>query len=163
MIFVCVGASRPFDRLIIKMDEIASKGQHFFLAQIGSGTFKPKYMKFFRYMAHQEIIKNIALSDLVITHGGFGTIFDCLKLGTKIISVPKTFENDETDNDQTETVKYLEKRGLLDGVYSLEEMEEKIRIALATKVNPVPVKFNKDITKCIDSFMLSQESKIARV
>jgi len=138
------------------MDEIARKGQYFFLAQIGSGTFQPKYLRYYRYLAHQEMIKNIALSDLVITHGGFGTIFDCLKLGTKIISVPKTFENDETDNDQTETVNFFGKKGLLDIVYSLEEMEEKIRIVLATKVDLVPVEFNKDITKCIDSFVSSR-------
>jgi UDP-N-acetylglucosamine transferase subunit ALG13 len=156
VIFVCTGASRPFDRLIKEVDRIAEKGEHKFLVQLGRTAFEPRYCEFFRFKPHDEIVDTIKSSDLVITHGGFGTLFDCLTVGKPVIAVPKTFELDETDNDQTEIIRFLESKGKLLGVYDVHELERAIG---NVDVDYIPVRFNRNITKAIEDFIEAEWAK----
>ena len=127
MIFVTVGASRPFDRLVKQIDLIAGRSDYDFLAQIGHTKYEPKNCPFFRFKPHNDILSLMEDSEFVICHGGFGSIFNALFCGNSVIAVPKTFELDETDNDQTDLVQFLEAQGKITGVYDVNDLEETIR------------------------------------
>ena len=127
MILVLVGASRPFDRLVREVDSIAEKTGFEFLIQIGNSRYKPENCEFFRFKPPEEILRLIGESEFVVCHGGFGSIFNALVQGKPVIAVPKTFELDDTRNDQTDLVQFFEKRSLVTGVYDTHELEETIR------------------------------------
>ena len=127
MILVLVGASRPFDRLVREIDSIAGKIGFEFLIQIGNGSYKPGNCEFFQFKPHEEILRLIGESEFVVCHGGFGSIFNALVQGKPVIAIPKIFELDETDNDQTDLVQFFDERGMVTGVYDIHELEEAIR------------------------------------
>ena len=150
MIFVTVGASRPFDRLVREIDKIASETEYDFIAQIGNGTYIPRYVKYFRFKPLEEILKLMKKSDLIISHGGFGSILYSALCQRPIICVPKTFELDVTDNDQTELVKYFDQKGILKGVYDLNKLREAIQ---DIKFQPHDIEINYHISEQIGAFI----------
>ena len=85
MIFVTVGTVQ-FNDLVKKIDEIAKNSKEDFLIQIGEGKYIPKHCKWFRFKV--PLTEYFKKSKLVITHGGAGTLFECLNLGVRILAVP---------------------------------------------------------------------------
>lgn len=87
MIFVTVGSVAPFDRLVMRVDELAGEGRlSDVVAQIGNGSYVPKNAKWFRF--EPGLTEHFRKADLIITHNGAGTIFELLALGRKAIAVP---------------------------------------------------------------------------
>jgi len=87
MIFVTVGSVAPFDRLIMKVDELAGAGaMRDVVAQIGNGGYLPKNARWFRF--EPSLTEYYKAADLIITHNGAGTIFELLALGKKAIAIP---------------------------------------------------------------------------
>lgn len=85
MIFVTVGTVQ-FEDLVRKIDEIAKNSKEKFIVQIGEGKYVPKNCRWFRFKT--PLTEYFKKSKLVITHGGAGTLFECLNLGVRIIAVP---------------------------------------------------------------------------
>ena len=79
-------------------------------------------------MLPQEQFNNlIKEADLVITHGGVGSIMSAVKLGKKVIAVPRLKKYDEHVNDhQLEIVDTFKKQGIIIGVNGVEELEQAI-------------------------------------
>jgi beta-1,4-N-acetylglucosaminyltransferase len=87
MILITVGSVAPFDRLVMKADELAASGViSDVVAQIGNGAYVPKNARWFRF--EHGLTKHFKEAELVITHNGAGTIFELLALGKKTIAVP---------------------------------------------------------------------------
>lgn len=89
MIFVTTGSVAPFDELIKEVDRLAEEGLFYgteVIAQIGNGEYIPKRMTWFRFK--RDLSEYYARADLIITHGGAGTIFEILRVGKKAIAVP---------------------------------------------------------------------------
>jgi len=110
MIFVTVGASLPFDRLIEYIDkEIASRYDGKIIAQIhDSAKYVPKNIEFFTTINKTEYDEYIKKSDLIISHAGMGAIIDCIKYNKKLILVPRDYKRRELiDDHQNEICDYL--------------------------------------------------------
>lgn len=148
MIFVTVGISFPFDRLIKEVDRISNKIPYDIFAQIGYADYIPKNFSFKQILSEDEFQNYIDKAKIVITHGGFGCIFNILKKNKPIIAVPKTFECDETANDQTELVRLLESHGRLIGVYDILKLE---KIILEFNFVPKRFEYNLSISEDIDN------------
>lgn len=87
MIFVTVGSVAPFDSLVMEADRLVEEGiLDGGIAQIGNGRYIPKNLEWFRFRRDLSTLYNMA--DLIITHGGAGTIFEILQTGKKAIAVP---------------------------------------------------------------------------
>ena len=75
MIFVTVGTTMPFDKLIYRIDEL--KGENFIkedvVCQIGNGKYIPVNCEYFRFKPSIE--EHIDKAFLIIAHGGTGTVF----------------------------------------------------------------------------------------
>ena len=93
-VFLTVGTSK-FDELIRKMDAIASAQSDLkVIAQIGFSNVTPvNFLKFFRFTLHMgEYYK---WADIVISHGGAGSIYDVLAHRKKAIVVPNPHLTEE--------------------------------------------------------------------
>jgi beta-1,4-N-acetylglucosaminyltransferase len=125
MIFVTVGThSQGFDRLIKKMDEIASKINEEVIMQIGATKYHPVHAKFFDYIDDFEIKEFIRRAKVVICHAGAGTIITALEQGTPVIVVPRLKKYKEVLNDhQLELADALAAENKITIVYDLENLE----------------------------------------
>lgn len=84
MIFVTVGSTK-FTALVQKMDELAPSLGEEVVMQIGSGPYTPQNCRFFRYAASLDPYYDQA--DLVVAHGGLGTIVEVSERGKKLVCV----------------------------------------------------------------------------
>ena len=77
MILVTLGTQdKPFPRLLKEIERQIKKGniKDDVIVQAGCTKFKSKYMKIFDLMPMDEFDKLLKDCDLLITHGGVGTI-----------------------------------------------------------------------------------------
>ena len=108
MILVIVGTnSFSFDRLIKAVD-LHVHTNHSIVMQLGVSRYVPANSNYFDYKDKKSIINLIQECDLVITHGGFGTMMDAVDLGKKIIAVPRKLEFGECLDNQEELVRYFD-------------------------------------------------------
>ena len=100
MIYLTVGSHfKPFDRLIRAVDEIAGKHRLDVVAQIGPSKVQVKNLKCHSFLSYNDAKNYIMLADVVITHGGFGTLLLANKYSKKTIIVPRYKKFDEHMDD----------------------------------------------------------------
>ncbi len=101
-ILVTVGTT-PFDNLILAVDQqLGSLYQ--VVSQIAKGKYEPKSNHFFRFT--DDIERYYQDADLIISHGGAGTIYRVLELGKKLIIVPNL---DRIDHHQLDICDFMQK------------------------------------------------------
>lgn len=136
-IFVTVGNHpMPFDRLLKAVDNIAMEGSDQFFIQCGKTEFVPRYTSSKDFLNAGEMQNQMGNADLVITHGGWGTIEECLTKGKKIIAVPRIM-GPEHYHAQDDLVKALEKQGHLIGVYHIDKLKEAIDFSRTFQPKPL--------------------------
>lgn len=102
MIFVSLGTNdKSFNRLLEKIDKEIELGniKDKIIVQSGYTKYKSKNMEIIDLMSMKEFDKNISECDILITHGGVGTILDGLKHEKKIIAFPRLAKYQEHVND----------------------------------------------------------------
>jgi len=110
-IFVTVGSTYPFDRLIKEIDTLGKNKSYEIFAQIGETKFKPKNIEFEEFLEYEEIQNKINWADIVISHAGVGTIIDCISKNKKLILSPRLKKYKEAiDDHQVEIAKAFEKK-----------------------------------------------------
>jgi UDP-N-acetylglucosamine transferase subunit ALG13 len=137
MIFVVFGyAPFAFNRLANEIDAIAENSPQDFLVQCGHTDYPFRHARAVKYFNHSEMRQYMERAELVISHGGCGTLSEALKTGKKVIAVPRL--EGEHNHSQRELVAALEKEGYLLGVYDIAELENQIKAA--GNFIPQPVK-----------------------
>ena len=101
-------------------------------------------MKIFDLISRNELEKFQNESDLIITHGGVGSIVSSIKKGKKVIAVPRLHKYEEHVNDhQKEIVELFNKKGYIIGIEDVKELGEAIN-----KVEKFePKEYNKSRTR----------------
>ena len=130
MIFVTVGThEQGLDRLLIELDRLIETGgikQEVF-AQIGYSKYIPKNYEYKEMLSYDLMDEYVKKSDIVITHGGPGSIFHPLRYGKIPIVVPRNPEfNEHVDNHQILFTKRLENSQKIIAAYNIDELEIKI-------------------------------------
>ncbi len=142
MIFVTVGNHfQGFDRLLKKVDEIASKIPHEIFVQKGYTNYIPRNTKYFDFVPIQEAMQYIRTSRLVISHAGIGTIILCKEYGIPLILFPRRKKYGEHGTDhQLEIAQAIETRGdpHIYIVYEEDKLEAKIFEILSRQEKPLP-------------------------
>jgi UDP-N-acetylglucosamine transferase subunit ALG13 len=116
MILVLVGTT-DFDPLVQAMDELAPRLHEDVIAQIGRGSYVPRNMMCFRFASSLE--SHYLHADLVVAHGGLGTIVEVLQLGLRLIGVSNP---DRYDLHQEDLLRTLAGRGHLIWCRSIGEL-----------------------------------------
>lgn len=157
MIFVTVGSQKfQFNRLLKKIDELIEedKIKNDVIAQTGVSTYPIKHYASFDFLSSEQFEKYMKKADLIITHGGTGTIVMASKMGKKIIGVPRLVKYGEhVDDHQMQILQEFKKANLIEVAYTTEELEEALRRVQITKYNIYhsnPDRLLKDIEKFIE-------------
>lgn len=156
-VFVTVGTTK-FDELIASvtehfiLDTLKSKGYTSMTIQMGNGTFIPKpsdVMKISSYKFKPDIGPDISNSDLVISHGGAGSIMQALDHGKSLLVI---INEKLMDNHQYELAEKLfdEKRLYYTTCKKLCNSIENSDFSL---LNSVKIDNSEKICKQIESFL----------
>jgi beta-1,4-N-acetylglucosaminyltransferase len=130
MIFVTVG-STDFDPLIKKMDELAPELGSEVVMQIGLGQYIPKTGRHFRFAPSLD--PYLAQAELIVGHGGLGTIVEALEQGRKLVCVvnPTTY-----DRHQEHLLRLFAAQNHLIWCQKLDDLAQAIRRARETQLTP---------------------------
>ena len=130
MILVMLGTqNNSFHRLLEEIDNLIKKGiiSDEVIVQAGYTKYESNNMKIFSLISQEELEELIEKADLVITHGGVGSIISSLKKGKKVIAVPRLHEYQEhVNNHQKEIVETFNKKGYIIGIQDVNQLEEAI-------------------------------------
>lgn len=84
------------------------------VVQAGFTKYKSKNMKIFDYVSKERFEKYIKKCDVLITHGGVGSIFTGLKNNKKVLVMPRLARYKEHHNDhQLEITEEFTKEGYI--------------------------------------------------
>lgn len=142
MILVAVGTSEfPFDRLLKYVDDLCCEGVicgDEVVAQSGCSTYVPASYKTFDRIPRDEYQRYVDAADVLITHAGTGSVIPALKLGKKVIVVPRRGKlGEHNDDHQFELAEMVSDRGLALCAYDFDEL----RAAIACLPTFVPTLF----------------------
>ena len=156
MIFVTLGTSDyPFTRLLKKLDNLIENNKiNNIIVQCKSEEYKPKNFTIIKNLDKKEFNKYLKQSDIVITHGGVGTIIDCIKMGKKVIAFPRKAEYGEAKNNhQEQIINNLKSTGsIITGeVNDLENLLEKIKTLKSVKFKSNNENFNSKLCEIINA------------
>src|SRR3989344_4545970 len=137
-IFVSVGThSQQFNRLLMEIDSLleSKKISAEAFAQTGNSDYAPKNCAFKKFLAEKEFEEKISWADVVVSHGGAGTIISALRKNKKLVIVPRLKKFGEHTNDhQLDLAEALAGQGK--ALAALETKELGKRIFEAKKFSP---------------------------
>lgn len=145
MIFVTVGTQdKEFKRLLLEVERLIEIGiiKDDVIAQIGNTKFESNKMKIIKFTCQSEMEELIKSSEIIITHGGVGTIIEGINLGKKIIAVPRLKKYKEHVNDhQLQIIQNFNDNGYIIGINNVDELE--MALKKVEKFMPKKYKSNK--------------------
>ena len=111
MIFVTVGSQKfPFNRLIKKVDQMVQESTitEEVLIQTGASDYTPSHCRYQAFYDKEALAQLMDQCDILITHGGVGTMIEAVRKGKKIIAVPRLARYKEhVDDHQMELTQRL--------------------------------------------------------
>lgn len=146
MILVTLGTQdKEFTRLLDALSKVIKnkKIKEEVIVQAGYTKYSSKDMKIFDLISPEELESLIKKCDLLITHGGVGSILTGIKNNKPIIAAARLKEYKEhTNNHQKQIIKEFEERGYLLELKDFDKLDE--LIIKAKKIKPKEFKSNTD-------------------
>ena len=147
MILVTLGTQdKQFYRILEALEDKLDK--HLIddevIVQAGcSADFKSKYMKIFDLIPMDEFDEMIKKCDLLITHGGVGSIITGLKNNKKVIAAARLSKYNEHENDhQLQIIDNFSKEGYILKLDNFDDIDKLIKDS--SKFKPKKFKSNTD-------------------
>ena len=127
MILVTLGTQKEqFTRLLQKIEDSSIKDE--IIVQSGHTNFESKKMKLINFISYEEMDKLIDKADIIITHGGTGSIITPLQKGKKIIACARLKKyNEHIDDHQEEIVSIFSEEGYILDLKDEENLDEKLK------------------------------------
>ena len=130
MILVLLGTqNNSFKRLLEEVEKCIENKiiKEEVIVQAGATKYETKNMKIFDMISIDEMDKLLEQANLVITHGGVGSIIGAIKKEKKVIAVPRLHKYKEHVNDhQLDIIKAFSKKGYIKGIENVEELRKAI-------------------------------------
>ena len=128
MILVLLGTqNNSFHRLLEEIQKNIDNGniKEKVIAQKGYTKFDSKDMILYNQVPIEEMKKLINSADLIITHGGVGSIITSIEQGKKVIAVPRLKKYNEHVNDhQLDIIKSFDEMGYIIGIEDVAQISE---------------------------------------
>lgn len=152
MIFVTVGTQdKPFVRIIKSIDEAVKKGliKDEVIVQAGHTKYVSDNLKILNYIPFNEFEQYVKNADIIITHGGVGSILNAIKQKKRVIAVPRLSKYKEHINDhQLQVIDKMSKDGYIIACNDENEIVQK----LADIRNFKPKEFTSNTENFVASF-----------
>lgn len=158
LLFATVGATLPFERLVTLVEHARDAGliPETIVLQHGAGGRAISGVRSVAGMAFAEVQDLLRRADVVVCHGGTGSLITAMRAHCRVVAIPREFERGEHyDNHQAEIVAAFEERGLL---VSAGTDEEFAKALVAVRTRP-PVAATTDPTALIE-FLKSFTSRL---
>ncbi|MCE7798533.1 hypothetical protein LWE61_18535 [Sphingobium sufflavum] len=130
LLFATVGATLKFDRLVGLVDNAVKAGlvPERVIVQVGEGGRQPDGLECHETLPFEEVKAILDKADIVVCHGGTGSLITALRAGCRVIAVPRRFDRGEHyDDHQSEITEAFSGRGLL----AIADTDEEFAAALA--------------------------------
>lgn len=149
MIYVTLGTQdKPFHRLLKSIEKQIEKGtiREEVIVQAGYTKYSTEKMKMFDLVDREEFSRLMDECNILITHGGVGSILTGLKRGKKVIACPRLYKYGEHMNDhQIQIVSVFAKEG-----YLLEYQEDDdLEVVLKKAETFIPKPFTSNTDKFV--------------
>ena len=156
MILVTLGTQdKKFTRLLDAVQKQIDNGniKDEVIVQAGCTKYESKDMKIFDLIDQEEFKKLISECDLLITHGGVGSILTGLKNNKKIIAAARLSKYKEHMNDhQLQIIEKFTKSGYILELSDFDKLDEVINES--KKFKPKKYKSNTDnMVKLIENYI----------
>ncbi|CEH33393.1 undecaprenyldiphospho-muramoylpentapeptide beta-N-acetylglucosaminyltransferase [Romboutsia lituseburensis] len=115
MIFVTLGTfEMKFTRILNQLEKLDLKDK--VIIQSGHTHFKSNKYQVINFMGKEEFRYYLEKADIVICHGGVGSILEAINFKKRVIAIPRLIKyNEHVDNHQVEIVKKFIKEGYIIG------------------------------------------------
>jgi UDP-N-acetylglucosamine--N-acetylmuramyl-(pentapeptide) pyrophosphoryl-undecaprenol N-acetylglucosamine transferase len=136
LLFATVGVTFPFDRLVEMVAKLKQDGEIFedVVFQTGIGGLTPPGLQAFETLPYDQVKTYLREADIVVCHGGTGSVITALREGCRTIVVPRRLEKGEHyDNHQREITNAFAARGLITAANSTEELAVALKTARSLK------------------------------
>lgn len=135
MILVTLGTQhQEFTRLLDYIEK--SKIKDKIIVQAGYTKYKSKKMKMFDFIDYDKMAEYVQDADLIITHGGTGSIIGPLKEGKKVIACARLAKYGEhVDDHQLQLIKQFDDLNLICPCHDTNKLEIALDIVRRTKYN----------------------------
>lgn len=156
MILVTLGTQdKSFKRLLDAIQEQIDKGniKDRVVVQAGCTKYISNDMEIFDLIDRDKFSELIKDCDLLITHGGVGSILTGLKNNKKVIAVPRLKEYKEhTNNHQLEIIEKFSDAGYIMPMYDLNTLDKVLKDI--SKFKPKKYKSNtENMIKLIEDYI----------
>ena len=134
LIFATVGATLSFDRMVETVSSLKAAGEipEDLVIQTGIGGLSPPGLETYETMPFDSMLSHLREADIVICHGGTGSLITALREGCRTIVMPRLFEKGEHyDNHQKEITGAFAARGLVHIANNREELSAALKAARA--------------------------------
>ena len=128
MIFITLGSQKfQFNRLLREIDRLVEnyviKDDVF--AQIGYSKYIPQNYSYKSLLTYEEMSEKMKISDIIVTHGGPGSIFQAIQFNKIPIVVPRNPNyNEHVDDHQLQIIKEFVDMGIIEGCFDESELEQ---------------------------------------
>lgn len=137
MIFVTVGThEQPFDRLLREVDRLAAEGRVLqpVFCQTGYSSYRPA-VRSVPMLPYPEMQKYLSSADVVVSHGGPGSILPVLAAGKPLVLVPRQRRfHEHVDDHQVAFCRRLSRERDLPLVLDIDALADAIRDAAGRAV-----------------------------
>lgn len=126
MVFVTVGATLPFDRMVQMTAEVCRDGDipGRLLVQTGVGGVAPEGLEVLESLPFDEVQQILDMASIVICHGGTGSLITALSKGCHVIATPRRAAlGEHYDDHQAEITDAFARRGLIQVANNVDELK----------------------------------------
>jgi UDP-N-acetylglucosamine transferase subunit ALG13 len=147
--------NNSFKRLLKELDRLKENKiiKEEVIVQAGYTKYESKNLEIFDFIDKNKLEEYQDKADLIITHGGVGSIISSIKNGKKVIAVPRLKEYSEhVNNHQKDIVENFSEQGYIIGINNIKELEK----AYKDIKNFKPKKYipnNSKIIKIVEDFI----------
>lgn len=163
MIFVSLGTQKfQLNRLLSEIDELIEDGviNEPVFAQIGNSTYLPRNFEYKNFLSQHDFHIKINECDVLITHGGVGSIQNGLKLNKKVIVYPRLSKYGEhVDDHQTEIAEKYDQYGYCLSVSETKSLRDCLRLIPTFKSAYTGYDTFAQMLDCIRSYIADVSKK----
>lgn len=119
LLFATVGATLPFDRLTRLVEEAGAAGEipERIVLQRGIAGHRPETLDSVETLPFDEVQDLLRRADIVVCHGGTGSLITALRAHCRVVAVPRLFAlGEHYDDHQAEITAAFAERGLIEVV-----------------------------------------------
>jgi UDP-N-acetylglucosamine transferase subunit ALG13 len=132
LLFATVGATLPFDRLVASVEAMKRRDliPERVVIQTGVGGLRPEGIECHETLPFEGMKAMLRDAEIVVCHGGTGSLITALREGCQVIAMPRLFEKGEHyDRHQAEITEAFAARGLILVAKSEAELAEALETA----------------------------------